>query len=317
MNPLLIGGCERSGTTFLGGLLGGSPDIITLPEGGLRVRVAQYFEDRNSKEPLSETQARELVDILARSHKFGHFQNSEQQATKALTGRADSPNTVMNLLTELYRENRGLEKATDPALWVEHSPDNLAYAKKMVGAYPDAKFIHIIRDGRAVYNSVKKVAWGPKTPVKAAQWWLGKLSYAFAAEKILPGRVHTVKYEDLLLQPEPTLRGICEFAGVAYTDKMTAGDDKFVANYTKSQHEHVGKGIVSSRMDSWKRELSGSEITLFEKYSFRMLDLLDYEVDEPRNWPAVTVPDKLEFFLTEAYHSLYLNPKKDRARRKL
>jgi hypothetical protein len=317
MTPLLIGGCERSGTTFLGGLLGGSPSVITLPEGGLRVRVARYFENRTINNPLSETQARELVSKLARSHKFDHFQDSERQAVEALTDKADSPNAVMNVLTNLYRENRGLEKSAHPSLWVEHSPDNLAYAKKLVQAYPDAKFIHIIRDGRAVYNSVKKVGWGPKTPVKAAQWWLGKLSYAFAAEQILKGRVHTVKYEDVLLQPEPTLRGICAFAGIEYTDEMITGDDKFVANYTKAQHEHVGKGSVSSRMDSWKRELSASEITLFEKYSYRMLDLLNYEVEESKSWPAVTLPKKVEFFLTEAYHSLYLNPKKDRARRNL
>lgn len=308
MRPILIAGCERSGTTFLGGLLGANPHAVALPEGGLRHRVAVFMNARSQKdEPLNAAQAAKLVGKLARSHKFAHFQDDAAATTRALPG-ANTAGEVMERLINLYRQQRGLASEQAPGVWVEHSPDNLSYCKPLMKAYPDAKFVHIVRDGRAVYNSVRKVSWGPKSPIRAAQWWQHKLSLCFAGELLYPERVHRVKYEELILKPEESLRELCNFVGIPYDDRMSRGDDKFVADYTKSQHQHVGKGIVASRLDSYRRELPTREIRFFEKYGGKMLDMLDYEVDTRTKYPNVSPVDQFRYLSRETYHKFLYNP---------
>ena len=60
----------------------------------------------------------------------------------------------------------------DPRIWVDHTPQNLIHAKLLVDLFPDARMIHIVRDGRAVANSLMRVDRGPNNIEDAANFWV-------------------------------------------------------------------------------------------------------------------------------------------------
>jgi len=111
--------------------------------------------------------------------------------------------------------------------------------------YPDARFVFLQRDPRAVVSSWIKAGWLDVTSEPGTPEWqwgevpdrylaafndLGGGAQLATALKIrldlddiaanserLPGRVHELTYEELITEPEPALRGICEFADLPWT----------------------------------------------------------------------------------------------------
>ena len=63
--------------------------------------------------------------------------------------------------------------------------------------FPNAKFIHIVRDGRAVYRSTKEVDWGYKDVITGAINWNENVRSCMLKAKVFKDIVYTVRYEDL------------------------------------------------------------------------------------------------------------------------
>ena len=75
--------------------------------------------------------------------------------------------------------------------------------------FPKAKYIHLLRDGRAVANSVLSLDWGPNTIPVAARSWVKNVSYGLAAESFFNNeKILRVKYENLTLKPIETLKNM-------------------------------------------------------------------------------------------------------------
>jgi len=180
---------------------------------------------------------------------------------------------VQNLL-DLYKlrtEKHNVE------IWIDHTPSNIMFVDKLSDHFPMAKFIHIIRDGRAIAASIKRLRWGRSSPIRLAASWITNLSYGFAAEGLLSAqKIIRVKYEDLVISTENELKRICNFIGIPFSERMLMGDGFLVPNFTKEQHKLVGKPAQSSRIDSWKNELSTREVEIYEYYGGRMLSMLGY-----------------------------------------
>jgi len=116
--------------------------------------------------------------------------------------------------------------------------------------YPDARFVSLRRDPRAVVSSWIKAGWLDTTsPPDSAEWQWGRVEPPLlevwkelgggpvlsAALKIhldladiatnltvVPGRSVEVWYEDVIREPEPALRNLCDFAGLDWTSHFAA-----------------------------------------------------------------------------------------------
>ncbi|MCH7768387.1 MAG: sulfotransferase, partial [Nitrospinae bacterium] len=80
----------------------------------------------------------------------------------------------IELIVKLYGEKAG--KPT-PKFWIDHTPVNIMYAWTIFNVFPDAKMVHIVRDGRAVAASVMPLDWGPNEIHRAAQFWVRGIAY--------------------------------------------------------------------------------------------------------------------------------------------
>jgi hypothetical protein len=106
---------------------------------------------------------------------------------------------------------------------VEQSCDTIAAAPTLLSLFPDARFIHVVRDGRNVIASrVSQLRWivPPRTLKQGLEWWEGRmLAINAGAASIPPGRLLTVSLEELI-EGRPSVREIRAFLGVGADRRM-------------------------------------------------------------------------------------------------
>ncbi|MFW6009251.1 MAG: sulfotransferase family protein, partial [archaeon] len=265
IKPVFIGGCPRSGTTFLGSLLGKSEDAITVPES--QFKTEEYVDIKN------ENDLKEAFYNIKNNYRFKIWNLNLKYS--------DIGNKNINSFSELIKfiiKKYASERNKDPVFWIDHTPNNFQKVSLLENNLPEAKYIHLIRDGRAIANSILPLDWGPNTVEVAAQHWVKNTSYGLAAESFL-GRekILRVKYEDIVMNPEENLKRICKFIGINFNVNMSKGNGFDKPQYTKKQHKLVGEPPNKKRVYAWKNNLDDRQIELFEFYSKDFLYLLGYE----------------------------------------
>jgi hypothetical protein len=286
--PVFIVGCERSGTTMLGAMLGSSPGSLTTPESQFVVQLLPRAPEAIGGKDLE----RMVADLCAawRLSIWG-IESLPARLSLALTrpGSTYSYRQVLDQVLRLYGEDVAKESA---GIWIDHTPTHIKFVDRLFKIFPDARFIHLVRDGRAVALSLQQVAWGRRTTYKAAEWWSRRVCMGAAAEvKYGPARVMRVRYEDLVLAPEKTLREACHFTGMEFMDSMIEGRGFVVPAYTKRQHSLVGSRPDRGRTTEWRTKLTPREIELFE---YRCGDVLKYFDYEPVYGGFAAPPGRLE-----------------------
>ena len=147
--------------------------------------------------------------------------------------------------------------------------------------FPDAQFIHIVRDGRDVAQSVMKLPWGPNDIVQAAAWWNDHVWVARRVGAVLgKSRYMEVQYEHLVENAERELRRVCEFLGEAYSPDMLSyhrTSTAAIPDERRGQHYGADAPPDRSRAFAWKKTMNRYDVALFNRHAGRMLGELGYE----------------------------------------
>lgn len=275
MRPIFIGGCDRSGTTLLGSMLGACQGAVCTPESHFKFSALRGRGGASGDDELAPSDLRPALEHILRHWRFRMWQTDLEPDELP-----DGARTYADLLVWLVREYASRHEQGPVEAWVDHTPSNLRYGSLLSDLLPQAKFVHVVRDGRAVASSVIDLDWGPNTALHAADWWVGKVAYGLAAEREL-GRdqVLRVRFEDLVQDTRPTLERLCGFLGLPYDASARGGGDFAVGAFHEDQHSMVGARPDPGRVDAWKRQLSPRDVEIFEAESGQMLEYLGYERD--------------------------------------
>jgi hypothetical protein len=174
----------------------------------------------------------------------------------------------------------GLASSAGKTIACEQTPRNIFYARELLTLYPAAHVVHMVRDPRAVMASQKKRwqrrrlsktaarvpgyeslrVWVNYHPYTIARLW----SRATAAALALEGhpRVTLVRFEDLVRDPEATVRHLCARIGIGYEPGMLD-----VGQVNSSHQSSVGgmrPGLNSDAIDKWQDVLSTAETAITE-----------------------------------------------------
>ena len=258
MKKIFIGGCDRSGTTFLAGLLSSYKDVVMTPE--------SHFKNTAAVHSIIEH-----CEYLSSNWRFRTwFDNPDSMFDKA---------EIASNYDELYQRfvlayAKLSQFNEEKIVWVDHTPENLQYAKFYDQCFSNLRFIHIVRDVRGVAASIKDLEWGPNTPEAISKYWLQRLSYGFCAE--INFKALRVKYEDLICNTEQEMEKIVNFVGLNTIKKNKS--HLALPRYTLNQHKLVGEKPDASRVNAWENKLSSYEIDVIVNETKEMLDSLDYEV---------------------------------------
>ncbi len=265
---LFIGGCPRSGTTLLARLLMGLEGAVVPPE-------SPFKDGLLSSNPDNPTERQQVARLHA------HW----QRATWNLPDLPEWPwpdKTAAELLEWLIRAHAN--RADGEVTWIDHTPNNLKLSRALAAHFPRARFVHMIRDPRGVFPSVRGLAWGRSAPTATARWWVEQVQTGRKAQAQLGNRCLTISFEELLAEPERTLANLCSWLDVP-PPRSAAGPYQ-VPRYLGQQHALVNRPINPRRAQSWRHELDPREIELIESICAEQLDELGYERLFPDPRPA-------------------------------
>jgi hypothetical protein len=140
----------------------------------------------------------------------------------------------------------------------------------------------LVRDGRDVALSLRRLPFGPNNAWAAAQWWARGIRAGARAQRDHPASVLTVRYEDLAAAPQDEVRRLCAFLGLGYSDDMLALEHVDPARIVPDQaawFPTLFDGINTSAVGRWRREMSRRDRRIFAALAGAELEQLGYEVE--------------------------------------
>jgi hypothetical protein len=143
---------------------------------------------------------------------------------------------------------------------------------RLIHLWPNARFIHLIRDPRDVARSVLEKRWAGNL-YHAADWWTeAERCWGVLKSKLPPERYVEVRYEDLVTDPEAELARVCAFIGVPFAPSML--------EYQKSAPQYPKPDARLALQ--WKKRMTPDEIAVIEYRTGRLLT--------ERGYPAASKP---------------------------
>jgi hypothetical protein len=289
--PMVVG-VGRSGTTLLRLMLDAHPELAVPAETGF---LAEASALAGSGDELRESFFRTATA----------FPNWADLALPAESFRAALARVEPFSLTQaarcfyrLYARRHGKRRAGDK------TPPYALHLDRLHRLLPEARFVHLIRDGRDVARSFRGLWFSPGDDIDTlARTWRDTI---VTARRLAAGVPHylEIRYEDLIRDPEAVLRTICAFVELRYHPAMLryhegargrldevsarAGPDGRVA-VTKEQrlrlHGRTSRPPEAGRIGLWREELSAAEVARFEALAGGLLADLGYALASAR-WAA-------------------------------
>jgi Sulfotransferase family len=137
---------------------------------------------------------------------------------------------------------------------------------RLLRVWPDARFIHIVRDGRDVAWSLIAKGLAGNAYFAVEGWLAAEVLWSRLRRELPPDRWMEIRYETLVTQPEATLTGLCDFLGVPF--------DRAMLNYPS---DTIYGAPSPHAIGRWQRRLSPDSVRLAEARIGDMLVELGYE----------------------------------------
>jgi Sulfotransferase family len=229
---LFVGGTGRSGTHVLAKLLSRHPRLAMFP-----IEVRFHVEESGFPGLLAGRVTKEQFVRRLRGFWWKGFQTRRMRGLYRFVSAeaferaaasfeesfdSDPEGACRKLFYDLLWER--VERSGADAL-VEQSCDTIAQAPTLVRLFAEAKFIHVVRDGRDASASRVAQTKGliyPRTRRQGLEWWEGRIRAIDEGARAVPAeRLLTVSLDELLLLgPRRGLKHICRFGGVYVNRKM-------------------------------------------------------------------------------------------------
>jgi len=161
----------------------------------------------------------------------------------------------------------------------DKTPSFIRKLDLLLDVYPNAKLIHIARDGRDVYLSLKKIEEPSAASITVASLeWRFKLSLIRRVIMKHPHRAVELKYEDLLNNPAQTLEKVCDFIGVPFEAEMLSFHQTSEGFVDHRHSELIFRPLDPSNTRKWVKSFTPFELKKFDFFSRKTLRMYGYPV---------------------------------------
>jgi Sulfotransferase family len=283
--PFVVG-VGRSGTTLLRLMLDAHPRVAIPPE--------THFVPELIGRARLRVSAEELVEELVAARHWDDFGLDAGALRGRVAGLGDArAAAVLRAFYTLYAESQGKDR------WGDKTPIYVKRMRLIVEVLPEARFIHLIRDGRDVALSRRRRGMGAGKPIAdVAERWRRRITLARRQARRLRGRYLELRYEDLVTDPEPHLRAICELCELEFDPAMLAHHQRAEERLAELGHDLGPEGgrrersreerlaahamaarpASGERAGAWRSEMSDEDRTEFEAVAGDLLAELGYDV---------------------------------------
>jgi hypothetical protein len=271
--PVVILGVSRSGTTLLKEMLDRHPELA--------IPTESYFIPQLWDRHGAEVDADAFVADLARMERIAAWGVDPAAVRERLPARAPF-HVAVQATYACYAQARGCRRFGDKTpLYMQRLPH-------VARAFPDARYVHIVRDGRDACLSFLAMQRRPRFNFArprdlagfAAQWRM-EVAGARALGAALPaGRYLELRYEDLVADSRRHLERVCDFLGLDFDEAMLdyhrAVDPSLLLD-----HPLLTEPPRRAR-SAWRDGMAPADVRRFEAIAGDLLDDLGYPRDHRR-----------------------------------
>ncbi|MCL4287970.1 MAG: sulfotransferase [Thermoleophilia bacterium] len=284
--PFIVG-VNRSGTTLLRMMLDAHPQLTIPPETHF---VPELIEAAEERDPTPES----LLETITRQREWGDFGLDEEGLLERFA--AIEPLNAGDALRAFYTAYA--ERAGKPR-WGEKTPIYVRSMRRIERALPEARFVHVIRDGRDVALSIRDRATKEHPIDRIAERWVRRITRAREQARRL-AHYEEIRYESLILETRPTLERICAQLELPWDDavldyhrqsavrleemrrelpedgrRTTLSVERRMATHARTTEKPDPK-----RVSRWREAMSRSDRELFESIAGPLLAELGYAVGD-------------------------------------
>lgn len=285
--PFIVG-VGRSGTTLLRMMLDSHPHLAIGPETHF---VPELIRACRGWRASPERALRTITD----SRRWGDFDLDERELGARLRALDPfGPAEALRAFYGLYAERQGKLR------WGDKTPVYVTKMRQIAETLPEARFVHLIRDGRDVALSrARRAMRAASTPQNAARKWRDRIREARRQAERVPHYLE-VRYEDLVLDTEPTLRRVAEFLELTWDPAMldyheraserlrevardlppADGKQHRPAEERLAAHALTAEPPSPERIGAWREQMSEPDRAAFEEVAGELLAELGYPVGD-------------------------------------
>jgi Sulfotransferase family len=276
--PVFVVGCPRSGNHLVYHSL--------LSSGGFAVYeihshvfniLGRKFGDLRILENRQK-----LMDAWLRGWLFMQTGLEAELIRKRILDECRSAGDFLRIVMEEVCRRQNVDR------WAENTPDHVFYLREIKESFPNALFIHVIRDGRDVALSLDKIGWIRPMPWdRNRSWMAGALFWDWTVRKArrfgaeLRQDYLEVRFEDVLSKPHETLSKIGSFIHHDLDHDRIQRTAIGSIRKPNTVFEDFPKNSSSGPVGRWQKTLSPKEISEMERQIGPLLRELDYSLATP------------------------------------
>jgi hypothetical protein len=273
-DPFFIVGNDRSGTTMLRLILDRGRDVAIPPE-------SMFLTDLADERDPGPGDAAAAAALAARV-----WRHPKVRLWELPGGPPPVPPGVVG--PEAYRvaveaPYRAYARKEGKPRWGDKTPHYVHHVDALLEVWPAARFVVLVRDGRDVALSLRRMPFGPNNAWAAAQWWARGIRAGERARRDHPDQVLRVRYEDLVRRPGEEVLRVCAFLGLGYEADMLAlerVDRRKVVPDQASWFPTLFAGVSTQFAGRWEREMRPRDRRVFAALAGPELATLGYPVPE-------------------------------------
>ena len=266
--PIFILGSGRSGTTVTASLMNRLPGVHIAKETGFIGQSVELLRDIANSD--SRQQLIEVVNSWLIVEKWSGRASEQGFAAFCQQHQLSGASAFIHYVWQI----------DSPIPWKQlsfigdNTPLYVLSIPWLLELFPDAKFMHVVRDPRDVICSVISMRFGADDPIVAAMEWQHALGCWLMAERMLaPANRIEIRYEDLCLSSASTLRKLVDWLGpemmmpdlenVLNVDQA-AGRGTFQSVADLPHHQRLQEPLNGGRVGRFRTELTANEIARIE-----------------------------------------------------
>lgn len=283
-DPLFLMGDSRSGTTFLANILIRHREIGLAPESKFVIRLLDAF---GTKPVSSEQSLTHALNLVCSERKFQDWNIDRSELFALLRPRL--PLSLAELVRTIIQFYCAREFPHCTVWGLKKGGRYISDAPQLIEHLPQAKFIHLIRDGRAVFNSKRKAPHSrtgkplETSAMRAAEQWCEFIEAFDKFSEKHPDNSLEVSYEDMIKNLDEVLNSIFSFLGVTQdtslvTEAYRSIEPAYVTDRSRHLHPNVGRPPLPERIDAWRGDLTAEEIWTFEMVAAESLEKKGYPI---------------------------------------
>jgi hypothetical protein len=238
--------------------------------------LTEMIENRRRYEGDGGLAAERFVADLLESERFllWGLPPGDLRRALATSGALDLAGAVRALYA-LYAERRGKQRYGDK------TPNHVLHIPLFANLLPEARFVHLIRDGRDVALSLMDVPhWGPTDVRTAALRWQQFVEAGReGARRIEPERYLELRYEDLVSSADQALRRICGFIDLPFEPEMLDYHKHLDSLLPTVSSPHIHESLrrpLTAGLRDWRTQMTPQDKLAFQEIAGPLLKELGY-----------------------------------------